>query len=66
MAFTPLSELPLGRAHCAICVRVVRLWDYCGNKEGEVPLHVDMVLVDDKVHSRHCDVVVMCFAFRIM
>jgi hypothetical protein len=49
MAFAPLSNLPLGRAQCAICVRVARMWDYCGNKEVQVPLHVDMVLVDEKV-----------------
>jgi hypothetical protein len=50
MTFAVLSDLPLGRAHCAVCVRVVHLWDYCGNKEGQLPLHVDMVLVDEKVH----------------
>jgi hypothetical protein len=49
MAFTPLSDLPIGRVHCAVCVRVVRLWDNCGNKEGHLPLHVDMVMVDEKV-----------------
>ncbi|CAL5005363.1 unnamed protein product [Urochloa decumbens] len=48
MAFAPLSDLPLGRAHCGVCVRVVRLWDYCGNKEDEPPLQVDLVLVDKK------------------
>jgi hypothetical protein len=32
-----------------LCVCVARLWDYCGNKEVKVPLHVDMVLVDEKV-----------------
>ncbi|CAL4935534.1 unnamed protein product [Urochloa decumbens] len=56
MTFAPLSDLPLGRAHCAICVRVVRLWDYCGNKEDMAPLHVDMVLVDDKGNRIYCEI----------
>ncbi|CAO1940299.1 unnamed protein product [Urochloa humidicola] len=56
MAFAPLSDLPLGRAHCAVCVRVVRLWDYCGNKEDEPPLHVDMILVDDKKNWMYAEI----------
>ncbi|CAL4921301.1 unnamed protein product [Urochloa decumbens] len=56
MAFAPLSYLPLGRAHCAVCVRIVRLWDYCGNKEDVVPLHVDMVLVDDKQNRMYGEI----------
>jgi hypothetical protein len=49
MPFGALSDLALGRAQCAICVRVVRLWHYYGNKEGQISLHVDMVLVNEKV-----------------
>ncbi|OEL21647.1 hypothetical protein BAE44_0017332 [Dichanthelium oligosanthes] len=51
MALAPLSDLPFGRAQCAVCVRVVRLWDYCRNKEDQPPLHVDMVVVDEKDSS---------------
>ncbi|CAL4900197.1 unnamed protein product [Urochloa decumbens] len=56
MAFAPLSDLSLGRAHCAICVRVVRIWDYCGNKEDQPPLHVDMVLVDEKGNRMYAEI----------
>ncbi|CAN6170312.1 unnamed protein product [Urochloa humidicola] len=56
MALSSLSELSLGRAHCAVCVRVARLWDYCGNKEDEPPLHVDMVLVDDKGNRMYAEI----------
>ncbi|CAO2206275.1 unnamed protein product [Urochloa humidicola] len=56
MAYAPLSDLPLGRAQCAICVRIARLWDYCGNKEGEPPLHVDMVLVDEKENRIYAEI----------
>ncbi|CAN6239658.1 unnamed protein product [Urochloa humidicola] len=56
MALAPLSDLPLGRAHCGVCVRVVRMWDYCGNKEDAFPLHVDMVLVDDKKNRMYAEI----------
>jgi hypothetical protein len=60
MAFTLLSDLPVGSAHSAICVRIVRLWDFCGNKEDQPPLHVDMVMVDDKVQRLSVRVVYCC------
>jgi hypothetical protein len=25
------------------------MWDYCGTRDGQPPIHVDLVLVDDKV-----------------
>jgi replication factor A1 len=30
-------------------VRVARMWDYYGTRDGQPPIHVDLVLIDDKV-----------------
>ncbi|CAN6231331.1 unnamed protein product, partial [Urochloa humidicola] len=39
-----------------VCVRVVRLWNYCGNKEDKPPLHVDMLLVDDQKNRMYAEI----------
>ncbi|CAN6286250.1 unnamed protein product [Urochloa humidicola] len=32
------------------------MWDYCGIKEDEIPLHVDMVLVDDQKNRMYAEI----------
>lgn len=48
MAFDSLSDVSPVSRHWSIRVRVARMWDYCGTRDGHPPIHVDLVLVDEK------------------
>lgn len=44
-----LCDLSPESRNWTVCVRVSRLWDYCGARDGTAPFHVDLVLVDEEV-----------------
>ena len=54
MGINFISDLRPGLCSNTICVRVSRLWEYRGKNDEDQIKHLDMVLIDEKVH---CSVV---------
>ncbi|KAG8050944.1 hypothetical protein GUJ93_ZPchr0009g1130 [Zizania palustris] len=56
MGFDLLSDVsPMGK-HWCVCVRVARMWDYCGTRDNQPPIHVDLVLVDEKSNEMYIEI----------
>jgi replication factor A1 len=51
MGINFISELRPGLCSNTICVRVSRLWEYRGKNDEDQIKHLDMVLIDEKVHQ---------------
>lgn len=49
MTYNLLFELTPASKQWHICARVSRLWEYCGNVDGNTIQHLDLVLVDAQV-----------------
>uniref|UniRef100_M0XJW7 Replication protein A subunit n=2 Tax=Hordeum vulgare subsp. vulgare TaxID=112509 RepID=M0XJW7_HORVV len=56
MTFHSLSDVSPASRHWSICVRVARMWDYCGTRDGQPPIHVDLVLVDEKGNHIYAEI----------
>ena len=60
MAFDLLPTLRPRQWRSTICVRVCRKWEYRGGTDDGPIQHVDLVLLDEKVHTS-----VLSFVFFI-
>lgn len=49
MSITPLSDIQPRRLDYTICVRISRMWEYKGPNEENDIIHLDLVLIDNKV-----------------
>uniref|UniRef100_A0A8R7PL76 DUF223 domain-containing protein n=1 Tax=Triticum urartu TaxID=4572 RepID=A0A8R7PL76_TRIUA len=56
MAFDSLSDVSPVSRHWSICVRIARMWDYCGTHNGQPPIHVDLVSVDEKGNHMYAEI----------
>jgi len=56
IAFDSLSDVSPVSRHWSICVRIARMWDYCGTRDGQPPIHVDLVLVDEKGNHMYAEI----------
>ncbi|KAM0826657.1 hypothetical protein ACQ4PT_068727 [Festuca glaucescens] len=56
MGFDSLCDISPASKHWSINVRVARMWDYCGTRDGQPPIHVDLVLVDDKGTAMYAEI----------
>lgn len=50
MAFDLLCDISPASRGWKIRARIARMWDYTGTADDLPPMHVDLVLVDEKVY----------------
>ena len=50
MNVTPLSHIHPGVYNYTIYVRISRMWEFHGKNDDEAIKHLDLVLIDQKVH----------------
>ncbi|XP_073362939.1 uncharacterized protein [Aegilops tauschii subsp. strangulata] len=62
MAYHALSELKPGVKNWNVCVHVSHLWEYRGGTDTGPVQHVDMVLVNNKIHGVACHTIVEAVA----
>nr|XP_045088768.1 uncharacterized protein LOC109769775 [Aegilops tauschii subsp. strangulata] len=62
MAYQALSELKPGVKNWNVCVHVSHLWKYRGGTDIGPVQHVDMVLVNNKIHGVACHTIVEAVA----
>jgi hypothetical protein len=56
MAFDLLCDISLASRGWKIRARIARMWDYTGTANDVPPMHVDLVLVDEKGNAMYAEI----------